>query len=938
MYRRPVSLLSRLHSRRARQVPRECDYRAIFEHSREAILVTSLSGEIVAANQPAREMFGMTLAELRRMGQEALWDHSDPRHWCTCGRSGSSGTVTYEGTCIRKDGRRFHAEISAVPLRRERQVLLILRDVTERKQAEEERRQRNQRHRMLVETMLHGVVHQDSAGKVIAMNPAAEQILGKRREQFLGSSSVGEERLTIREDGSPFPGLEHPAMVALRTGAHVRGVVMGVFNPECGGYRWIRVDAVPVLDGSAVSEVYTVFEDITERKQAQDAVQRQAHLLTGINRVLESSLHADSIEDLGERCLRVVEEITDSKIGFIAEVGTNGLLHGIAISNPSWAACRMNDPHGERKLPQDLPIRGIVGRVVQDGKSVIANRPHAHPDFVGLPEGHPPLSAFLGVPLLHADKTIGMIGVGNREGGYTSREQEALEALAPALASAIARRRAEDAEERLRALMNHSPSLVSLKDELGRYVYLNDAYEQQFATAKNWFGKTDFDLWPKESAEMFQSHDAEVLQSGRTKQFLEDSTDLKGNRYCWLCYKFPFTDSRGRRYVGGISIDATARVCAEEALKEADRRKDEFLAVLAHELRNPMAAINAAGNLLCRPGIDGHKAEIAKEALQRRIGQMARLVDDLLDVSRITRGRIELAREHLDLESVITQATEAARGYFEEREQELVVRITDSLPVFGDPMRLEQVITNLLTNASRYSERGQRATLSAFRQGGSAVVRMEDAGIGIARELLPRIFEPFAQAENTMARTRGGLGLGLTIVKTLCEMHGGNVSVTSEGEGKGSCFEVRLPLREGYGLMKAERAAPPRVESLSVLLVEDHADTALMQAAMLELEGHTVDIASDGFAAVDKALAIKPDVIILDIGLPGLDGYQVAKRLRKAGLADTLLIAATGYGQERDVRRAHEAGIDHHLLKPIDYEKLAALMAGPQNTPAVYDA
>lgn len=488
------------------------------------------------------------------------------------------------------------------------------------------------------------------------------------------------------------------------------------------------------------------------------------------------------------------------------------------------------------------------------------------------------------------------------------------------------RARAEASEERLKAFMNNNPSLVFLKDEAGRYVYLNDAYANQFVGSKDWYGKTDYDFWPKESAELFRQNDKDVLASGRTRQFLEDSTDMDGKRHCWLCYKFPFTDSRNQTYLGGIGIDATARVEAEEALKDRDQKKDQFLAMLAHELRNPMAAISAAGELLSRPGIDAEKTRIAREALKGRIRQLARLVDDLLDVSRMTRGNIELKRQNLDLEAVIALAAEAARGYFEEREQQLALSIAAPLPVHGDPVRLEQIVANLLTNASRYSENGQEVRLSAFRQGQEAVIRVEDNGMGIRPALLPRIFEPFIQAENSMARTRGGLGLGLSIVKSLSELHEGSVSAQSEGEGKGSCFEVRLPLTEVSAMPEPQKAALRAVDSLRILLVEDHPDTALMQATMLEMEGHTVDVAADGIEAVEKALSMRPDAILLDIGLPGLDGFSVAERVRKAGLTDTLIIALTGYGQEQDIIKGRKSGIDYHLLKPVNYENLLVLL------------
>lgn len=375
-------------------------------------------------------------------------------------------------------------------------------------------------------------------------------------------------------------------------------------------------------------------------------------------------------------------------------------------------------------------------------------------------------------------------------------------------------------------------------------------------------------------------------------------------------------------------MDVTDRQRAEEALKEADRKKDEFLAVLAHELRNPMAAISVAAGILSRPNIGQDKVQLAKDALKQRVSQLGRLIEDLLDISRISRGKIELHRENLDLESVITRAVETSKGLFDDKAQQLKVHILDPLPVFGDPVRLEQIVTNLLTNASRYSHNGAEVSLSAFRDEREAVIQVRDNGIGIPANLLPNIFNPFTQAESSLARTQGGLGLGLTIVKNLSEMHNGSVSAKSDGENRGSEFEVRLPIGEPHPDAAPEIADGVPGRSFRILLVEDHPDTALMGATVLELEGHSVVIASDGPSAVKKALEIKPDIILLDIGLPGLSGYEVAEAVRGAGLTEPLIVAVTGYGQERDIRRAREAGIDHHLLKPIEYEKLGHLLAG----------
>ena len=372
--------------------------------------------------------------------------------------------------------------------------------------------------------------------------------------------------------------------------------------------------------------------------------------------------------------------------------------------------------------------------------------------------------------------------------------------------------------------------------------------------------------------------------------------------------------------------DITDRYLAENALIEADKKKDDFLAMLAHELRNPMAAISAAANILSRPGIDEEKVKFAREALASRVGQLARLVDDLLDVSRIVRGRIELKNEFLDLRQVVEESVEASRSWYEDRKQRLVVEIEGSLPIFGDRVRLEQIIINVLTNASRYSPPNSRIEVYAFIKDESVIVRVADNGIGIAPDLLERIWDPFTQVTNSLSKEQGGLGVGLAISKRLTEMHKGNISVFSEGEGRGATFEITLPIAESQYSYKDPSSSRISMRSLNILLVEDHADTAMLQASILEEEGHLVKVASDGPSAVDKALAMQPDLILLDIGLPGFDGCEVARRIRKHGLVDVPIIALSGYGQEKDIMRAHEAGIDRHLLKPVNHEALLELL------------
>jgi signal transduction histidine kinase/ActR/RegA family two-component response regulator len=359
----------------------------------------------------------------------------------------------------------------------------------------------------------------------------------------------------------------------------------------------------------------------------------------------------------------------------------------------------------------------------------------------------------------------------------------------------------------------------------------------------------------------------------------------------------------------------------------ADRHKNEFLAMLAHELRTPLAPILSAVQILGRQAADNPLVQRAREVVERQALHQARLLDDLLDVSRITRGKIELRRRNLDLGAALSDVVEATRPLINAKAQTISLAVPEQ-PVFvdTDPTRLTQILSNLLNNAAKYTHAGGRIAVGCRRDGEQAVVVVRDNGVGIPREMLSRIFDLFAQAEPLTARTQGGLGIGLTLVKSLVEMHGGTVVARSAGRGTGSEFEVRLPAvaAPNTEALPSPGTAPAR--SRRVLIIEDNADTRETLRRVLELDGHEVQEAADGAQGVEIAFASRPEVVIVDIGLPRLDGYQVARRLRAALGAVPLLIAVTGYGQIEDRRLSRDAGFDVHLVKPVTPDELAAAL------------
>ncbi len=360
-----------------------------------------------------------------------------------------------------------------------------------------------------------------------------------------------------------------------------------------------------------------------------------------------------------------------------------------------------------------------------------------------------------------------------------------------------------------------------------------------------------------------------------------------------------------------------------ERLAEADRHRTEFLAVLGHELRNPLAAVRHSVEILRTQGPPA--AEQAVGVLERQLRQLGRLVDDLLDAGRVTQGRFELRRQAADLADAVGRAAEAARPLAAARGQRLEVALPPGPCVLeGDPVRLVQVFTNLLHNAVKYTDPGGQVTLSAEWGGGEAVVRVRDNGIGIAPALLPRLFEPFVQGDRSAARAEGGLGIGLALVRRLVELHGGTGAAHSAGVGRGSEFVVRLPLRPPPASAAPAPAAPaPAAPGRRVLVVDDNADAALMLTLLLRARGHDVRAAHSGPAALEEAVAFRPEAVVLDIGLPGMDGYEVARRLRRLPeVRGALLVALTGYAQEEDRRRARAAGFDQYLVKPVEPDVL----------------
>jgi PAS domain S-box-containing protein len=400
----------------------------------------------------------------------------------------------------------------------------------------------------------------------------------------------------------------------------------------------------------------------------------------------------------------------------------------------------------------------------------------------------------------------------------------------------------------------------------------------------------------------------------------------------WMLYNvFFIKDSAGDAVgIATVSLDISARKLAKAALREADRRKDEFLAMLAHELRNPLTSISNAAHVLDALDLEESRLGWAKEIIKRQVMHLSHLVDDLLDVSRIACGKISLKKERLDLVEVVKTVVETARDLISAKCQHLDVRLPErSILVEGDSVRLSQVLLNLLDNASKYSPEDSQIEVDVEQIKAEVEVQVRDNGSGISPELLSSIFDPFQQGVRTLDRSQGGLGIGLTLVKRLVELHDGQVTASSPGPGQGSIFSIRLPvISEEIAPPVPEAPTPPPSAGMRVLVVDDDADVRESTALLLELNGYEVKMADSGERAIILIKKFHPDAVLLDIGMPGEDGYQVAQRIRhlpdQGGL---LLIALSGYGQAKDLARSQEAGFDHHLVKPLNFPILCDLLS-----------
>ena len=765
----------------------------------------------------------------------------------------------------------------------------MLVDVQELKRAEEELRNREQHLRAIIENTPDCVKLVAADGTLLEMNASGlSMVQASSLDQVEGKNIYG---LVAAEHRDAFRIMNQ--RVCAGSKERLEFQIVGLD----GTRRWMSSHAAPIPDQSSGKLLHlAITRDITEQKAQHEALQASEDRLSRLMKLMPAAMYTCDAEGR----ITYYNQRAAELWGREPQLGDD--QQKFCAAYKCWF-------DGKVIPPEETPMAAAV----REGKAFSDLEPvFERPDGIKV-------SVLVNIdPLFDAEgKPCGAINVFQ---DITERKQ-----VEQAL---------RESEDRYRVLFSSMPVAVFVCNHHAVIQYYN---------------RRAVELWGREpapgmdrycgSVKLFladgtwlphaQSPVVEVLRTGIAVKNVEVLIERPDGSRLPVIVNFDALKNARGEIVGAVTSfeDISERKRAEEALKEADRRKDEFLAILAHELRNPLAPIRNGLKIL---EMTGNKPEIAQNAqsmMDQAVHQMVRLVDDLLDVSRITTGKLKLRKEPVELAAVVKSAVETNQALLDERGHELTVMLPpEPILLEGDPIRLAQVFSNLVNNSAKYSEERGGIRLSAESQGDEVVVRVTDRGIGIPADHLPRIFDMFAQVDTASERSQGGLGIGLSLVKRLVEMHGGTIAAHSEGPGKGSEFVVRLPVLT-QGLSASLIAKPGDQTSLlskcKVLVVDDNRLSCKSTAMLLQLMGHEPITAQNGVEGIECARTFRPDVILLDIGLPQLNGYEVARRVRQEPWGKSIfLIAMTGFGQEEDRRRSVEAGFDDHMVKPIDLVEL----------------
>jgi PAS domain S-box-containing protein len=787
----------------------------------------------------------------------------------------------------------------------------------QRRQVEErtaELRASEERFRLLVDgTADHAIYMLDPTGRVVSWNPGAERIKQYRADEIIGRHFSCFFSAEDVEDGKPQRELE------LAT-AERKYEEEGWRVRKDGTRFWARAVITALRDDAGHLRGFSkVTRDITRRKQAEENARRLLEE-EAARRAAEEYAHL--IEAQREQLRVTLTSIGDGVITTDAG-GRVTLLNPVAESLMGWTT------EAAAGLPLETVFR-IVSEVTRQPVENPVAGVIATGQIVGL-ANHTILIARDGTERPIDDSAA---PIRDRHGRVVG--------VVLVFRDVAARRRAEielhEAVQQLKIVTDAMSVPVTRCSRDLHYVWVSKAYGEWIGRQPGEIaGRPIIDIMGEEAFARLLPRFRQVL-SGEVVRYEEEVNYRElGRRWISAVYT-PTVDAAGVTdgWVA-VVIDTTERKRLEGALRDADRRKNEFLATLAHELRNPLAPIRNAVEILNASGTSDPALRWGRDVIDRQVRHMARLLDDLLDVSRISHGKMELRKERVELAAVVRNAVETSRPVAEGSGHELAVALPPA-PIYldADPVRLAQVFSNLLNNAARYTEAGGHIRLAVERQGSDVLVSVRDDGIGIAAEALPRIFEMFAQATPALERSQSGLGIGLALVKGVVELHGGRVEARSGGPGRGSEFTVRLPVlieKRVEDAPPGDEDEPPCVAQCRILIVDDLKDSADSLAMLLRMAGHEVHTAYDGEEAVSAAEKFRPEVVLLDIGMPRLNGYDACRRIRERPWGEGVyLIAVTGWGQDDDRRRTEEAGFNGHMVKPVNPRDLMKVLAGLQAT------
>ena len=860
----------------------------------DAVITTDGNGRVTGLNAMAEQLTGWSESEaigqpletiFRAVNEQTRQPIDSP-----VARALRDGVVTglaNHSVLISKSGDERPIDDSAAPIRSgSGHVLgcvLIFRDVSERRDTEREILANREKLRITLASIGDGVIVTDADGRVRSLNQEAERLTGWQSEDAAGLPLSDVFSIVNEVSGKR---VENPVDRVLR-----EGMVVGLANhtlliSKDGTRTPIDDSAAPIReDNGPLLGVVLVFRDVARQREFE---RTQAHLAA----IVQYSGDAIVTKDLNG-IVQTWNQSAQELFGYTPEeiIGKSitVLLPPERIHEEAEILARLRQGQPSERLE--------TVRVAKDGRRI----------FVSLSIS----------PLRDRDGNI--IGASKVVHDITDRK--------------IAEDALRESEQRFRTLADAAPVLIWISGTDKRFTWFNKQWldfvgrpmEQEIGN-----GWAD-NVYPDDLNHCLETYTTKF--DAREPFTMMYRLKRHDGEYRWVLDTGAPRIGSNNDFAGyiGSCIDITERRQAEESLREADRRKDEFLAVLSHELRNPLAPIAMAVAVMQRkPAADQQEQEL-RNIIQRQTAQLGRLLDDLLDVNRIRSGKVVLRKERVPLDTAVSRAVEAVKPQIDTRHQKLVVNLPrEPVHVNADMARITQVIANLLSNACKYTPAAGNITLTVIPHGDNAILSVRDSGIGISPDQIPRIFDMFAQVSPALERTESGLGVGLALTRTLVELHGGTIEVRSEGPGKGSEFIVQLPADRSAASAETKAAVLPPERAPStprkILVADDNIDSAQMLARALRELGHDVRVAHDGIATIEEAKKFAADVAILDIGMPRMNGYDVSKTLRKRFGPGITLIALTGWGQEADKHRAAEASFDHHLTKPVDLRAVEHLL------------